>query len=152
MGLFFESVYRMVRDWWRALVRWAMPDPDYVPTASEAEIETQRVIEAATQHEEEVSAERDLGIDRSQHRIRPLPSEQVHGWTEAEFDLWWDSLTDKQKNFHHMEPVNFPEGLRLSGDDWKYWNVRALDRSRRYNYRNVSNPTSNRMGEDGRQS
>lgn len=150
MGMFFESIIRILRDWWRALLRpFKAPPP--IPEITDAELESRRVVEAATQHEEEVSAERDLGIDRSKHRIRPSPSEPVHGWTEAAFDLWWESLTDKQKNFHHMEPVAFPESVSLHGDDWRYWNTRALDRSRRFNYRNVTTPKGHGMGKDGQQ-
>jgi hypothetical protein len=151
MGLFFESVYRMVRDWWRALVRAVKPEPDAEIEVTDEEMQTLRVIEAATQHEEEVSAERDLGIDRSQHRIRPAPAEIVHGWTEAEFDLWWDSATDRTKRMTHLEGWTPPAGVRLAGDNWHYWNRRALDRSRRYDFKGVTVPAGHGMAGDGSQ-
>ena len=151
MGLFIESIYRMLRDWWRALVRAVKPEPNAKIEATDEEIQTRRVIEAATQHEQEVAAEEDLGIDRQEYRLRPEPAELVHGWTEAAFDRWWNSASDKVKRRTHLDGWTPPEGVRLSGDNWHYWNRRALDRSRRYDFKGVVTPKGHGMAGDGRQ-
>lgn len=156
MGLFFESLFRMVRDWWRAIVRRFTPEPEYEQEVSDAELDEWRAIEEATAHEQEVAEEERLAEEAQSQakdrRTRPSRLALNHGWHEAGFERWWSSLSPKQKAYHHMEPVNFPEGVKLSGGNWAYWNTRALDRSRRFNYRDIGpTPTRNGMDEDGGQ-
>ena len=149
-GMLFESVGRILRDWWRGVTRWAMPEPDHDALSPESE-EALVAEELAEKHESEVSAEKDHGVVNNPHKSRPQPEETIHGWTEAEFDAWWDGASEDEKKWTHMEGWTPPEGVTFNNTDWHYWNRRALARSRKYDYRNVTVPKGNRMGADGRQ-
>jgi len=153
--MFFESVYRLLRDWWRALVR-PFKAPPKAPKITAKDHGEWLAKEAATKHEEEVAEEervsREVVEKAAKKRTRPKPDAQVHGWTEAEFDHWWEGASDKERRWTHMHGWTPPEGVRLSGDDWHYWNTRALDRSRRYDYGNVTVPAGHGMAGDGSQS
>jgi len=152
--MFFESVYRLLRDWWRALVRPFKPLPK-APEISAKEHGEWLAKEAATRHEEEVAEEervsREAVEKAAKRRTRPKPEAVVHGWTEAEFEQWWADSTEKVKRRTHLDGWTPPAGVRLSGDNWHYWNTRALDRSRRHDFKDVTTPKGHGMGGDGRQ-
>ena len=134
MGRFFESLGKMFRRWWRSIVGLFKRKQKPKLWIDEDEIATRRVIEAATEHEEEAHAEREMGEERIQYRTRPESDRVVHHWTEDGFNLWWENADEDNRRSLHLTAFSPPEGLKLQGDDYAYWDARARLRSLHYDF------------------